>query len=373
MKTPQEILAIFLATSGHSGVDKIMGNLIQEFGRQNIPVHLLRIKNHGPYLKEIPDSVNIVDLGAAHVDTAFPALVRYMKKERPAFMLTDKDRVNRAALLAAMVSQAPVKLSIRVGTTVSKNLERRDWLARTLQILSIRTLYSKASNILVPSNGAAQDLNKNFRLPLNKIKVVPSPVITDDFEQKCSEPVNHDWLSAKKVPVILGAGELCSRKDFTTLIRAFSLVRREMNARLIIAGKGKKRKELISLAHDLGVEADVDLVGFVHNLPAWMAKSDLFVLSSVCEGMPVVLIEALAAGTDVVSTDCPSGPRELLQNGTVAPIVPVGDAEALARAMLSRLRAAKEPERLKQAVSKYRVRASANSYLEAIGWNKPQE
>jgi len=368
MKIPQELLAIFLATSGHSGVDKIMGNLIRELGRRNIPVHLLTIRNHGPYLEEVPDSVRIVDLQSSHVDTAFPALVRYLKKEHPAFMLTDKDRVNRAALLAAMMSGASTKLSIRVGTTVSKNLERRDWFARTMQILSIRTLYSKASNILVPSAGAAEDLETKFHLPSEKIKVVPSPVITDDFEQKCSEPVNHAWLSNKTAPVILGAGELCSRKDFTTLIKAVSVVRKEMDVKLIIAGKGKKKKALIALADELGIKDSIDLVGFVQNLPAWMAKADLFVLSSICEGMPVVLIEALAAGTDVVSTDCPSGPRELLQNGLVAPLVPVGDSEALARAMLNRLRATREPERLKEAVSKFMVRASATSYLEAIGW-----
>ena len=366
-------LAIFLATSGHSGVDKIMGNLICEIGKRNIPLHLLRIKNHGPFIKELPESVRVIDLGASHVNTALPALIRYLKKEKPAFMLTDKDRVNRAALLARMVAHPALKLSVRVGTTVSKNLEKRDWLARNLQILSIRTLYKKASNILVPSRGAAHDLKVNFHLPLEKIKVVPSPVIGEDFEKKCAEPVHHKWIIEKKAPVILGVGELCSRKDFATLINAFALVRKEMNVKLIIAGKGKKKEQLIRLAKQLGIDNDVDLIGFVSNPLAWMAKSDLFVLSSQCEGMPVVLIEALAAGTPVVSTDCPSGPRELLQNGAVAPLVPVGDIDGLAHAIKKSLMQKTDPHKLKQAVSQYNVSASTDSYLEAIGWHDHQE
>lgn len=370
MKKPTDVLAIFLATSGHSGVDKIMGNLIAELGRRTIPVHLLRIKNHGPYLETVPDSVKVVNLGAAHVDTAFPALVRYLGKVRPRCMLTDKDRVNRAALLALLASRAPTRLSIRVGTTVSKNLERRGWFARNAQYFSIRTLYNHASNILVPSEGAAQDLHENFGLNKKKLHVVPSPVITPNFAKRAAEPVPHPWFLEKKAPVILGMGELCARKDFPTLIRAFARVRRLMEARLIIAGKGRKKAELSKLVNDLGLGTDVDFPGFVKNPVAWMARADLFVLSSICEGMPVVLIEALAAGTDVVSTDCPSGPRELLLDGRVAPLVPVGDSEAMARAMLSRLKADKEPERLKKAVKRYSVSESTSRYLEAIGWNR---
>ena len=151
------------------------------------------------------------------------------------------------------------------------------------------------------------------------------------------EVPDHPWFAPGQPPVILGVGRLTPQKDFPTLVRAFSQVRRLRAARLVILGEGEGRAELEALADELGVKEDLALPGFQNNALSYMAHSAVFVLSSAWEGLPTVLIEALAAGTRVVSTDCPSGPREILQDGRFGALVPVGDASALARAILETL------------------------------------
>jgi glycosyltransferase involved in cell wall biosynthesis len=169
------------------------------------------------------------------------------------------------------------------------------------------------------------------------------------------------------VPVILGVGELCARKDFGTLIRAFALVRRERPARLVILGKGRQREKLEALARELGVGADVSLPGFVNNPYPYMKRASLFVLSSAYEGFGNVLVEALATGTPVVATDCPSGPREILEDGRYGPLVPVGDVRRLASSILDTLAHPPEPPLLVQAAERFRVESSAVQYLTALG------
>jgi glycosyltransferase involved in cell wall biosynthesis len=167
--------------------------------------------------------------------------------------------------------------------------------------------------------------------------------------------------------VIVGAGRLQRQKDFPTLIRAFGLVRGEHPCRLIILGDGSGRSRLEGLAAELDLDADVDMPGFQANPYPFMARADLFVLSSAWEGSPNVLTEAMALGTPVVSTDCPSGPHELLDGGRFGPLVPVGDPQALARAMIETLEQPLPAHSLKSAVAEYNQDRSARRYLEAMG------
>jgi glycosyltransferase involved in cell wall biosynthesis len=360
-------LAIFLATSGHSGVDRVMKNLIGEFALRGHRVDLLRIDNHGPNLETIPEGVRLVPLGIAHVNGSLRPLVRYLRKERPAALLVDKDKLNRRALWARRLSGVPTRVAVRMGTTVSENLARRGWLQRQVQYFSIRHFYPWADSIIVPSKGAARDLAQVGRLPLERIRAIPSPVVTADLESLASHLVDHPWFCDGEPPVILGAGELCERKDFSTLIRAFASLRRKKRARLVILGEGRQREKLQELVRELGICEDVSLPGFVSNPYAFMARAAMFVLCSRCEGSPVVLMEALATGCPAVSTDCPSGPREILKDGKFGPLVPIGDVAALARAMERTLDHPFSPETLKAAAAPYSVSASADGYLAALG------
>ncbi|MGX2041938.1 glycosyltransferase [Methylocaldum sp. MU1018] len=360
-------LALFLATSGHSGVDRIMRNLVPEFARHGLRIDLLGVKGHGPHWNELPDGVRSVDLGVSHVNTAWPALVRYLRRNRPEVLLSDKDKVNRTALTARALARVDTRVAVRIGTTVSKNLERRGWWARHSQLASIRLLYRHADAILTPSAGAAEDLAGIAGLPAEAVTVVPSPVLTDRFAAMAEENVDHPWFAPGEPPVILGVGELCARKDFITLLKAFAELRRGRPCRLVIGGEGRQRDKLLQLARDLGVSDDVDLPGFLANPYAYMRRAKVFALASICEGMPVVLIEAMACGTPVVSTDCPSGPREVLGEGRYGPLVSVGDSSALAGKIAEMLDNPVSPETLREATAPYAVANSARRYLKALG------
>jgi glycosyltransferase involved in cell wall biosynthesis len=335
-------------------------------------VDVLRIAGHGPYLKDVWPTVRIIELGVSHVNSSLFPLMRYLKAQRPRALLTDKDRVNRVALLARCLSHVPVRTVVRIGTTVSRNLSRRSPAARLTQQLSMRYLYPHADAIILPSRGAAEDLQQFADIPESKTWVIPSPVSGDFIQRMSQEPIVHPWLrhnpgQERDIPVILGAGELCARKDFTTLIRAFCQVRRQRSCRLIILGKGRQREALLTLTRELGIADDVFLPGFVNNPYAFMHKADVFVLSSTCEGAPVVLMEALAVGVPVVSTDCPSGPSEILQNGRIGPLVPVGDSDALAAAVMQMLAHPPDMAQLQAAAQRYSIEESASRYLAALG------
>lgn len=360
-------LAVFVATSGHSGVDRVITNLATQWAAWGLLVDLLKVRNHGPHLDPLPAGVRLVDLGAAHVNSALPALVHYLRRERPAAMLTDKDRVNRVAILARALARVDTRLAVRVGTTVSVNLRGRGAWERWVQRTSMHRLYPLAERVLVPSQGAADDLATYTGLAREHISVVPSPILTLALERLAAEPADHPWLADPDIPVILGVGELGYRKNFETLVRAFALVRSTRPCHLLILGRGRRREHLLRLAAELGVAEDIDLPGFAANPYAAMARARLFVLSSRWEGMPVVLIEALACHTPVVSTDCPSGPREVLGEGTTGTLVPVGDDAAMAEAIDTWLDRQVPASAFEQAVADYRVERSAASYLHALG------
>jgi glycosyltransferase involved in cell wall biosynthesis len=201
----------------------------------------------------------------------------------------------------------------------------------------LRIFYPWAASVVAVSRGVADDLARVSGLPRESVGVIYNPVITPTMLALAREAPSHPWLAPGQPPVILGVGRLARQKDFLTLVRAFAELRRHRAVRLIILGEGEDRPALEGLARELGVAEDVALPGFQDNALAYMAGSALFVLSSAWEGLPTVLIEALAAGTRVVSTDCPSGPREILQEGRLGALVPVGNAAALATAMLEAL------------------------------------
>jgi len=360
-------LAVFAATSGHSGVDRNLKNLIPAIVERGVQVDLLHVENHGPWLRQPHPGVEIIKLGSAHVNTSFLPLFRYLRCVRPDAILCDKDKVNRLALWVRRLAGVPTRVGVRLGITVSRNLANRSPLQRYIQLNSMRLFYRWADAIIVPSRGVATDLASITRLPAERIQVLPNPVVTPQLEKLSRQEVTHPWLQNHITPVILGIGELSARKDFATLLRGFALLRKQFRCRLIILGKGRQRETLEALARQLQVDNDVDLPGFVDNPYPWMKQSDLFVLSSRLEGFGNVLAEALATGTPVVSTDCPNGPAEILGNGRYGPLVPVGDHTALAEAMQEVLTYPPAPALLETAVQPYRSEISAARYLQALG------
>ncbi len=364
---PAARLAVLISFSGEGGVERMVTNLVAEFARRpDLVVDLVLLRDDSRHLQDLPDNIRVVRLGVRHSGLSLPAIVRYLRRARPAALLVAKDRAGRAALLARMLAGVSTRIVLRLGTTLSEALQDRSGLTRWLRYWPIRRLYPRLERIVAVSQGVADDIAAIAGLPSERILVIRNPVITPQLETLAAAPVNHPWLAPGTPPVVLGIGRLTRQKDFPTLIRAFAQVRRQRPLRLILLGEGRDREALEALARREGVEADVAMPGFQANPYAWLSRARLFVLSSRWEGSPNALTEAMALGVPVVATDCPSGPRELLQGGVHGPLVPVGDVDALAAAMLQVLDHPLPAETLRDAVQEYRAEVSAGRYLEAL-------
>lgn len=326
-------IALFLPSLHGGGVERVMVNLARGFAERGLKVDLVLAKGEGPYLGEVPPNVHVVDLNASRVLASLPGLVRYLRRERPEAMLSAMHHSNIIAVWAKLLACVPTRLAVSIHTTTSVSLQSPQNRRSLLIPWLTRWFYLKTEAIVAVSKGVAEDFSRVSGIPFERIKVIYNPVVTPELIENAKEPVEHPWFATEQPPVILGVGRLTKAKDFPTLIRAFALVRQERPARLMILGEGEERFRLEALVKELGLEDDVALPGFVDNPYAYMARAAVFVLSSAWEGLPTVLIEAMACSCPVVSTDCPSGPAEILENGKYGPLVPVGDADKLAEAI----------------------------------------
>jgi glycosyltransferase involved in cell wall biosynthesis len=216
------------------------------------------------------------------------------------------------------------------------------------------------------SEGVAASFAAGTGLPTESVNVIYNPVLTEQYWRAIERTPEHPWFAPGELPVIMGVGRLVAQKDFPNLIWAFAEVRSRIDARLMILGEGPDRAKLEQLVTELELGEWVSLPGFVKDPVSLMARAATFALSSVREGLPTVLIEALATGVPVVSTDCESGPREILRGGELGRLVPVGDSAALAEAITAAL---SEPARKVDPVhlQEYFPKESARKYLQAAG------
>jgi glycosyltransferase involved in cell wall biosynthesis len=330
-------IALFMPSLSGGGAQRVMLTLADGFVRAGLAVDLVLAQVAGEYRDEVPQGVRVVDLGAVSVLACFPALVRYLRRERPTALLATASHANVVALWARRVARVPTRVVVRESNTISVSSRGSSrWRQRLIPSLA-RRCYPWADGVVAVSEGAARDLARTTGLPAARIRVLPNPIVTPELAALAREPLSHPWFAAGEPPVVLGVGRLAKQKDFSTLLRAFGLVRRRRPVRLVILGEGTERAALASLAEALGVKEEVAFPGFVPNPFPYMARAGVFVLSSAWEGMPGVLIQALACGAPVVATDCESGPRELLQGGRFGRLVPVGDVAELGAAIASTL------------------------------------
>jgi glycosyltransferase involved in cell wall biosynthesis len=364
---PSKTIAVFISFSGTGGVERMVTNLVQGFVAQGHPVDLLTLRAEGPHLDRLPAAVNRISLGTDHSLLALPALIGYLRRRRPAALLAAKDRAGRVAVLARALSGVPTRLVLRLGTHLSAAMEEKSALSRWFRYWPIRWLYPSVDQIVAVSEGVAEDTARVAGIARARIRVIRNPVITPELAALAAEPLWHPWFQPGEPPVILGAGRLQRQKDFPTLLRAFAQVATGRPCRLVILGEGRGRAGLQALIDELGLRERVDLVGFHTNPFPLMAHARLFVLSSAWEGSPNVLTEAMALGTPVVATDCPSGPRELLAGGRYGPLVAVGDVAGLAAAIAQTLHDPLPAATLRAAVSEYNLATSVDQYREVLG------
>ena len=363
-------VAIVLPSLEIGGVERVMLLLAEGLSNSGVSVDLVVTNATGPLKNNIPNGVRLIDLKASRALRSLPGLIRYLSKRCPDAIISAKDYQNVVALWAAKLSGVATKVIVTTHIDVAIDWKQKKGLKAKIIPYLVRWCYPWADHVVAVSQGTKYSLEKMTGLPSEKIKVIYNPVVTPELLVKAEEPLNHPWFAPEEPPVLLSAGRLTEQKDYITLIRAFALVLKERTARLMILGDGEDRPELQTLVQELGLEEAVALPGFVDNPYKFMKRADVFVLSSKWEGLPTVLIEALACGCPVVSTDCPSGPAEILEGGRWGPLVPVGDAGSLAKAILQVLERPLNRELLQKRGLEFTVERAVQQYLELLVGDK---
>ncbi|MBN2428726.1 MAG: glycosyltransferase [Deltaproteobacteria bacterium] len=359
-------IAFFVPSMRGGGAERVMLNLARGFAGEGYDVDLVLTKAEGPYMAKVPPEVNVVDLDSHRVLACLPNLVRYLRQQRPQVMLSTMLHTNIIALLARRLAFVPLRVVLREAMELSEILDSKSFFRKILTVILVRLAYASADGNIAVSQAVARDYEKRLRWPLGRMQVAINAVVTPELIAESQEPVEHPWFQAGEPPVILSAGRLAEEKDYPTLIKAFSLVHQHCSTRLVILGEGKERPALESLISDLGLENEVLLPGFVENPFKYMARARVFVLSSLFEGLPGTLIQAMAVGTPVVATNCKGGVNEILEDGKYGDIVPVGDENKMADAILKNLNCSRErtdtSERLKQRANFFSLENSLKSY-----------
>ena len=323
----------------------------------------------GPYLADLDRRIRIIDLNLKSKVLIFPSLAMYLYREKPDVLSSAMDIFNIAALVASRISRSGVRVAISCHVNLSTHSKfGGKWHDRALPWLA-RLLYPGADQIIAVSRGVGEDLESLLNLPKSRISVIHNPISVADIRARSAHPIKHPWLGMRGVPVLLAVGRLLPQKDYPTLFRAVAEIRRSRDVRLIVLGEGPERPNLERLADQLGISDILSMPGFVENPFAYMRRAQLLVLSSRWEGFALVLAEALACGCPVVSTDCPSGPSEILEGGRFGMLTPVGDDQQLARAIEASLSSPTDPRRLEMRANLFNVDRIAGLYLEKLGIN----
>lgn len=355
-----------LVTYGLSGGGSIKSMLGLARGLRELgwTVHFLTLCGAGPQRAQVPSGVRRIDLAAARVHARVIRLAAYLRRERPHVLVSAGESVNLVALWARRLAAVETRVVVTVRNSPAQlPLARQGWVRRRMHHLS-PLFYRWADGVVAVSEGIADEIATVMRLPREGISVIYNPVVMPELAALAGQPVAHPWFGDGGAPVVLGMGRLHPQKDFPTLLRAFALVRRRRDVRLVILGEGSDRASLEAAVRALDLTGAVDLPGYVSNPFPYLAHASTFVLSSRFEGLPGGLIQAMACGCPVVSTDCPSGPREILENGRYGPLVGVGDAEALADAILRVMDRSVPAEDLRHRADTFRFDRSIRRYQE---------
>lgn len=368
VKAKRPDVVMFVRSLYNGGIDQVTVNLIEEFLARGLAVTLLvDFDNpYSPYRMRLPQGVDYVSLEARRPLARFWRLHRFLKLARPRSMVSAGYFPNVFAILTRFTSGVDMRLVVTEHNSPTVNQQlARPWEPRRWFLHFARLIYPHADAIVAVSKGVAGDLAQRIGMTPEQVRVVYNPVITRSLAERADEPVDHPWFRDPSTPVIVAVGRLEAQKNFTVLIRAIALVRRERPCRLVIFGDGSEKPMLQSVIAELGLQDAVELHGFVPNPHAFVAKAAVLANSSIWEGLSMVLVEALAVGTPVVATDCQFGTAELLCDGRHGTLVAVGDVEGLARGIAAVLREPRKPatgDWLEQFGASY----SAGRYLELL-------
>lgn len=364
---PSKTVAIVLPDLRIGGAERVALNLAGYFLDQGHAVTIVLAEQTGAYLAQLDGRATVVGLSAPRIRNAIAPLAEYLRREKPDATIAFMWPLTVATVIARMLTGSKTRLLVTEHTTWSRSELVQSLSSRLVARATMNLAFRTADAIVCVSEGAADDLAQFAGIDRHRVHSIYNPIVRDPLPAG-RLGVSHEprswWTGSHKR--ILAVGNLIPSKGFGTLVRSFAEVRSKLETKLLVLGEGPARAQLESDVRDLKLEGEVFFPGSVHDPTPYYSRADLSVVSSEVEGFGNVLVEALACGTPVVSTDCPSGPREILAGGEFGPLVPVGDAPALARAMMQTLVSPLSPDLLRRRAGVFSVASAGRRYEELL-------
>jgi glycosyltransferase involved in cell wall biosynthesis len=366
----------FVSSLAGGGAERVMVDLLRNIDRNTFQplLVLLHQFEDSPYRQHLPEDIRVIVVARKKdsVSAKLKQLLAFFKvvrREKPDVILSMLTHNNIMSLLSGLLFGIRViACEHNTLSEVMKTEEGQSMLGMPVAPM-VKVLYRFAENIITVSEGIKSDLISAIGISPHRIKTIYNPIDLNRVNSLMHAPPGHPFFAEQK-PVVVAMGRMTAQKRFDILLNAFSRVILSTDARLIILGEGPERTRLENMVKDLGIEEKVSLAGFQRNPYALLAHADVFVLSSQYEGLPMAILEAMACGLPVISTDCRSGPTEILEDGQCGILVPVNDEAALAEAMTELLKDKKQREELsergKERVRDFSVGKIVRQYEEII-------
>ena len=356
-------ITLLLPNMAVGGAERVSLDLAREFIRRGYGVDILLMQKHGGFLEEVPDGVDVVDLNVRKLRHIARPLALYLKDRKPDVLLANLWPLTAAAVLVGRLARQS-RTRIMTVDHATLSLQYATWSTFNWLALrsSIALVYPFAHRRIAVSRGVAEDVSALGGRKGGFIDVVFNPVSKPVFDETAHAAAEKAW-GGWRGPRLITVGTLKAEKNHALLLKAFKVLLQTLDARLMILGSGELFESISALVRDMGLAEKVFMPG-ANRLPgAFYESADLFVLSSDYEGLGNVVIEALAYGIPVVSTDCKSGPREILDNGRYGILTPVGDADALAQAMAKSLSQSHDRDLLRRRAADFSPDIAATNYL----------
>jgi glycosyltransferase involved in cell wall biosynthesis len=323
------------------GAQRVVVNLLKGINKEKFKLLIVVVDKNGYFSKAIPKDVEVVELNSKRALTSIGCLRKTIKKYEPDVFLSNLDYANIVSTVACIFLKNKPKLILTEHLNYSRSIQNKNTFKKLIFSKLLKFSYKRADRIVTVSKGITNDLITYLNLESYRDKFITiyNPIVDDELLTKKNEEINDVWLNDEGLFNIIGVGRLSEQKDFKTLLKAFLIIKKQFNfVRLLLLGEGELREELENTIKELGIKESVRLVGFVDNPYAFMRKADVFVLSSKYEGFGNVIVEAMACATPVVSTNCPSGPSEIIKDDACGLLCEVENEQDLAEKIIKLLK-----------------------------------
>jgi glycosyltransferase involved in cell wall biosynthesis len=358
-------IALFLTSLDGGGAERAFVDLANQFVDLGVRVDLVLVRAKGPYLSEVRSEVLVVDLRGSRTSFAVIKLSKYIRQNGPDIVLSGLDNANIASIIGCMLAGCSNRAILTQRSILRECYHLQYPHTHRFWLIILRLIYARARLIISNSHAARHDLCEGFGISPAKLAVIHNSVDIDRIERLALVDPKHPWTILSAKPLLLSVGSLGPLKDFSTLLRAFAIVRQSLDCNLVVLGEGTEQDRLEALAQEIGVADSVQFLGFDANPFRWMSKASLLISSSITEGCPNVIQQALACGTPIVATECLGGTSEILEGGKWGRLVPVGNPKAMAEAIIATLQDKNHPDGRLRAAD-FNPKRNAVKYLKLI-------